>query len=290
MRGVAVSALALCGCLSHHDAPPAAAADHAALQLSSGQIRVVDQGSGDPIVLLHGFGAAIESWGTTLEVLSQNHRVLALDARGFGLSSRGDGDYSLAALADDVDQAMALAGIERATIAAHSWGSAIALVFALRHPDRVERLVLVDSLAYERQIPWAMKAARTPGIGEFIVGTFYTSRLDANLEEAFFDPSILTYADVAAIRYVTEAPGSRASALAISRGVRLSEWQDRYAEIDVPTLIVWGKQDRILGRWWADRLAGDLGQAEVATIDRCGHFPMLESPERFTALVEDFVR
>lgn len=281
--------LLLAGCLAHHEAPRAAI-DHNALDLPGGQVRFVDRGSGDAIVLLHGFGAAIESWGPTLDVLAQDHRVVALDARGFGLSTRAAGDYTLEALADDVGDAMTELGIETASIVAHSWGSSIALVFALRHPERVERLVLVDSLAYERQVPWIMKAARTPGVGELLMGTFYSAHFDANLEEAFYDPSILTYADVAAARYVAEAPGSKAAALAISRGIELQPWQERYPEIKAPVLIVWGEQDRILHPWWANRLAGDLSQAQVETIDRCGHFPMLEAPERFTALVQAFLQ
>lgn len=277
------------GCLSYHEAPPAAAAFDV-FHLPSGQVRYLDRGEGDAIVLLHGFGSAIESWGTTIDHLARGHRVLALDARGFGLSSRLEGDYSLAALANDVNDAMAEAGISEATIVGHSWGGSVALVFALNHPERVRSLVLVASLAYERQLPWVMKAARTPGLGEFIVGTFYTAQLDANLERAFYDPSLLTYQDVENVRWLARVPGSKATALAITRGIDLEKWQGRYAKIDVPTLIVWGKQDRILHRWWADRLAGDLRQARVEIIDRCGHFPMIEAPERFAALVEDFVQ
>jgi pimeloyl-ACP methyl ester carboxylesterase len=225
-----------------------------------------------------------------VENLSEGHRVLALDARGFGLSTRADGDYSLAALADDVALAMHAVGIEHAVIVGHSWGSAVALVFALRHPDRADKLILVDGLAYDSQVPWAMRAARTPGLGEFIVGTFFTAQFDAQLERAFYDPSILTFEQVASARSKMKTPGSRAAALAVSRGIDLRPWQARYGEIDVPVLVVWGKQDRILSPWWADRLATDLGRARVETIDHCGHFPMLEAPERLASLLEEFMQ
>ncbi len=278
----------LLGCASLQSGPVEALGG-TTMQLPAGEVRYVDQGQGSPIVMLHGFGAALESWGPAIDELSQQHRVLALDARGFGLSTHGEGDYSLDALAQDVVHAMDARGIDKATVVAHSWGGAVALAVALNHPERIERLVLVSSLAYEPQVPWAMRAARTKGLGEFIVGTFYTAQLDAHLEEAFYDPSQLTYADVEAIRTMADAPGSRAAALQISRGVRLEEWQHRYRDIDVPTLIVWGKQDRILNPWWAQRLSTDLAESRVETIDRCGHFPMLEQPEQFASLVEGFV-
>ncbi len=266
----------------------AASALAATLHLPQGEVRFTEQGQGTAIVMLHGFGSSLESWGPSIDVLSQQHHVLALDARGFGLSDRSAGDYSLSALGRDVTDAMDARGIDRATVVAHSWGSAVALALALQAPDRVDRLVLVSSLAYEPQVPWTMRATRARGVGELLVNTFYTARLDANIERAFHDPSVLTYEQMQAMRYVTELPGSRAAALAISREVRLGQQDDRYGELDVPTLVIWGRQDRILNPWWARRLGRDLG-ADVELLDDCGHFPMLEQPEHFAALVEGFV-
>ena len=284
-----IAGLSLPGCLAHHEAPRNPTF-YSSLELPTGKVRYFDRGEGEAIVLLHGFGGAIESWEQTVDALPKDRRILAMDARGFGLSTRAEGDYSLKALANDVNFAMESLGIEKASIVGHSWGSAVALVLALEHPERVERLVLVDGLAYEKQVPWSIKAARRSGLGELIVGTFYTAQLDARLEKGFFDPSRLSYDEVASVRYKLEAPGSRAAALAISRGVDLEAWQPRYSEIEVPTMIVWGKQDRVLSPWWAGRLATDLTQARVETLDRCGHFPMIEAPRRFAALLEDFIQ
>jgi pimeloyl-ACP methyl ester carboxylesterase len=280
--------LLMVGCLSWQVHPPERAGANS-LAMVDGTVRAVDQGAGDAIVLLHGFGGSLEVWEGVRQSLARGHHVLALDARGFGRSDRSPGDYSTKGMVRDVVAAMDARGLSRATIVAHSWGSGAALALALAHPERVERLVLVDSLAYPAQVPWFLDAARTPVLGEVLMGAFYTAQVDARLERAFYDPSLLEWTHVEAVRTSLSLPGSRSAALAVARGLDLEAQSQRYSELTLPVLVVWGAQDQITPPAWGERLVRDLPHGRLERIDRCGHFPMLEAPERFTALVADFL-
>jgi 2-hydroxymuconate-semialdehyde hydrolase len=286
---VAGATLALAGCLGWQTPDLNAPADHV-LALPQGQAHFRDIGQGPPVVLLHGYGASLATWREVIEPLAQDHRVLALDARGFGLSSRTEGDYSVAAMADDVVAAMDARGVQRASIVAHSWGVSTALALALRHPERVDKLVLVDGVAWQDQLAWGFQTAKVPLVGELVFGAFYTAQEDQRLEASFYDASTVGWEDVDRLRRANRLPGSRAAALAIARGLDLEPWSERYALIPHPSLVIWGRQDGLIGADQAERLGSTLVRADVEFIDRCGHFPMLEAPERFVALVQDFLR
>lgn len=280
----------LSGCLRWEVGPaPAVARDLDTLELTRGAVRYVDRGAGDAVVLVHGFGAAIESWGGTVDALARTHRVLALDARGFGLSSRAEGDYTIEALSDDIVEAMDARGIERASVVAHSWGSAVTLALALRHPERVERLVITDGLVFDGQRNWFVRTAQVPVLGEALVGAFWTAQLDLRLEESYADPTVLAFEDVQRVRKMLELRGSRAAGLAVVRTMRLADYSARYGDIDVPTLVIWGDADAITPPAWAERLGRELPNSRVELIEAAGHFPMLEAPARYQALVQEFL-
>jgi pimeloyl-ACP methyl ester carboxylesterase len=259
------------------------------VELPQGTVRVIEEGTGDVVMLLHGFAGSIDVWDGVRTELAKEHRVLTLEARGFGRSDRLPGDYSTGAMVTDIIGTMDARGVEHATIIAHSWGSGAALALALSHPERVDRLVLVDSMAYKGQVPWFLDAARTPIVGEALMGAFYTAHLDARLERAFYDPTLLEWKHVEGVRRLLSLPGSRPAALAVARGISLDTLSPRYRELKVPVLVVWGAQDRVTPAVWGERLVRDLPRGRLERIDRCGHFPMLEAPERFLALVGDFL-
>jgi pimeloyl-ACP methyl ester carboxylesterase len=243
------------------------------------------------VVLIHGFASNRDIWAAIEPRLAESHRVLSLDLLGFGHTSRFAGDYSRQA-----QQAMVLAlmdevGIDRASVVAHSMGSAVSLGLAADAPDRVEQLVLLGAWVFEEQVPWSFRDARQPGIGEGIFGVWFEEHLDLRMRYGFYDPdSFVTEAVLEHAREGLKRPGARAAALATIRGVDLVGLEEQLPAIDVPVRLIHGANDPVARIAFAERLANRLPDVELFAIAECGHFPMLEAPGRTATLVGGALR
>ena len=266
------------GCLSFHQGPmPGEPRNATYVQLGDTRVRYIDRGKGPPVVLLHGFASALETWETVVPALTDKHRVVALDLKGFGWTDRPDGDYSPDAQAQLVLALLDKLGIGRAAVVAHSWGSSVALALALRAPGRVERLALYDAWVYEAQLPTAFIWARADGMGELIFGLFYDERPDEKMEGAFYDPSRISEHFVEEVEAALDRPGTTAAALAAVRGQRFEDVEDQYRTIRQPVLLLWGREDRVTHLSYGERLVSELPNAKLMVYPRCGHFPMIEA-------------
>jgi len=259
----------------HQGAMEGEPADATFAQVEGARVRYVDEGEGDPVVLIHGFASSLETWNGVRPRLAQSHRVLALDLKGFGWTDRPEGDYSPQAQARLVLALMDERGIERAALVAHSWGSAVALALALEAPERVSRIALYDAYVFREQRPTFFQWADADGMGELLFGLFYDQRPDDRIALAFFDPEALPQALVDAVVSALDRPGTRAAALAATRGMRFE--QERYGEIEAPVLLLWGREDRVATLSQGERLANELAEARLRVYPRCGHFPMIEA-------------
>lgn len=284
--------LLLCasGCLGfHRGAMPGEPADGTWADVDGTRVRYLDVGQGTAVVLLHGFASSLETWSDIIPVLAKSHRVLALDLKGFGWTDRPEGDYSPHAQAQLVSALMKERGIENAAIVAHSWGSSIALDLALSEPEKVSRLALYDAWIYEEQLPSFFHLSRASGVGELLFALFYDQRPDERLGSAFFQPELVSEALVEEVERSLRRPGTRAAALAAARGQRFAQVQTEYKKITVPTLLLWGREDKVTTLSVGERLANDLPHARLAVYPRCGHFPMLEAATASTEDLERFI-
>ncbi|MCU0697821.1 MAG: alpha/beta fold hydrolase [Myxococcaceae bacterium] len=272
--------LAACasGCLAHHTgAMPGEPADGTFVSVEGVRVRYLDVGEGPAVVLLHGFASSIENWVAVIPALKGKHRVLAVDLKGFGWTDRPVGDYSPAAQAALVRAVMKERGVDKAAVVAHSWGSSVALAFALAYPEATERLALYDAWVYESQLPSMFQLARAKGLGEFLFAAFYSERGDERLANAFYDPEIIPEKLVEDVERAMERPGTRAAALEAVRGMRFFEVEGRYSSIKAPTLLLWGREDIVTPLSVGERLSRELPNARLVVYPRCGHFPMIEA-------------
>ena len=282
--------LALAGCLSFHHGPMAGEPKNATfLNAGGARVRYVDRGKGPPVVLLHGFASALETWNDVMRDLERDHRVVALDLKGFGWTDRPEGDYSPLAEAKLVLALMDQLGIDRAAIVAHSWGASVALRLALAAPARVSRLALYDAWIYEDQLPTTFVWARAGGIGELLFGLFYRERPDDKIAIAFYDPSNVSQQLVDATERALDRPGTTAAALAAVRGQRFAEVEKHYREVDKPVLLLWGREDRVTQLRYGEQLSTELPNARLEVFPRCGHFPMIEAAHASTRALSKFL-
>lgn len=297
---VTALALSLSGCLGFHAGPAPNEPKDGALgpmtwkTVEGARVRYVDLPAtdgetGTPVVFIHGFASVLESFLPVIQEVRKNHRVVAMDLKGFGLTDRPEGDYSPPAQAKLVEGLMDQLGVERASLVAHSWGSSIALQIALDAPERVQKIALYDAWVYEEQIPTFFLWARADGIGETLFSLYYDQLPDEKIALGFYDRSLVTEALVEGVERELDAPGNTAAALAAVRGQKYAEVQKRYPTIKQPVLLLWGREDKVTTLNFGERLSKELPNARLVVYPQCGHFPMIEAAAPSTREVLEFL-
>lgn len=279
------------GCLDFHaGAVPGAPKGAQFANLKGTRIHFSDSGAGPPVVLVHGFASSLNVWGGVKKALLPAHRVLALDLKGFGYSSRPEGDYSPKAQAELVLALLDERGVEGPVdFVAHSWGSSVVLELALIAPERVRKIALYDAWVYEDQLPSTFAWARADGMGELLIGAFYDERADEKMASAFFDPKYVTEELVDTVEDQLARPGTKAAALAAIRGQRYENIEARYKKIEKPVLLLWGREDRVTTLDFGERLSKELPNAHLNVYPQCGHFPMIEAVSPSTRDLVEFL-
>lgn len=282
--------LSLSGCLEFHSgAMPGEPKTAHYAKLDGARLRYTDEGSGPPVVLIHGYASSLETWDFLVPELVKTHRVISLDLKGFGWSDRPEGDYSPAAEANLVLELMNKLKVDRAAVVGHSWGSSVTLSLALTAPERVTRIALYDAWVYEDQLPAMFVMARASGVGELLFTLFHDQRPDERLALAFYNKDFISEPLVEAVERALERPGTGAAALAAARGQRFSEMEKRYKKIDKPVLLLWGRDDVVSTVAMGERLSRDLPHARLVVYPRCGHLPMLEAKNESNAELVKFL-
>lgn len=275
---IALIAVILGGCPSFHAARPTdAPADATYAEIDGVYLRYQARGQGPAVVLIHGYGSSSEIWTKVMDRLASSHRVIAVDLKGFGYSSRPAGDYSPTAQAALVWKLLDKLGVETTDIVGHSWGTSVTLAMALANPGRVERIALYAAYVYEAQVPGFFRWARLGGFGELIFALNYRGRIEDRAYLAYFDPAFVTQARVEILERDLARPGTVAAALAAARGQRYAAVESLYRTVTAPTLLLWGRDDAVTPVAYGERLARDLPNASLKIYPRCGHVPMIEA-------------
>jgi pimeloyl-ACP methyl ester carboxylesterase len=276
------------------------------LWLNVGEINIhcLAAGSrGRPVVILHGggFDAAGLSFRKTIPVLAGRHRVFAPDWPGFGESDAMPRNWCVEECVEFVADLLDALGLRRVILVGLSMGGAFALGFTLRSPEHVERLVLVDSVGLGGGIPggfvsyfalhlplvdelrWAL-LKRVPNLARRSMCAPLLNQSGAAIEEALDE-----------IIRLARKPGSGTAFRQLQRseyrwrGLRTS-YLDRLSEIQIPTLIVHGAEDKLIPVACAQRAHWLIPHSQLEIIARCGHLPPVEQPESFNRIISSFLR
>lgn len=290
----AALALGVVGCAPafHPDPLPDAPEDYRFARLDHAHLRFIDQGEGPVVVLVHGFASSLNVWKDILPELTARYRVIAVDLMGFGWSNRPDADYSPAAQAELVWKLLDRLGVgeQPVRVVAHSWGASVALAMALQQQERTNSLALYAAWALEEQLPSFFLWAREPGMGELLFQLYYEQRVEDRMRLAYFDTRHITVEELETVDGVLQRPGTKAAALAATRGQRFAEMQARYEEVQAPTLLLWGEEDHVSMPSAAKTLLRMIPDSRIAWYPRCGHFPMVEAREASTRDLLAFLR
>jgi pimeloyl-ACP methyl ester carboxylesterase len=245
------------------------------------RIHYRDRGEGSPLVLLHGSNSSLQTWEGWVSALSADHRVITLDLPGHGLTGPDAKQrYSAAQMAEVVDLFVGKLGVARFALAGNSMGGNVAWHYTLAHPDKVERLILVDSAGYPREEPrpFALRAMSSSLFG--VVAQHVTPRfmIARSVKDTYGDPSKVTDARVDEYEDQLLREGNReATRIRLSSAADDGQ-QSRLAEIKVPTLILWGALDRWILPKYGERFAKDIPGSTLVMLPGLGHIPMEEDP------------
>ncbi len=258
-------------------------------------------GEGEPtLVLLHGFAASAFSWRKVTKPLGELRSVIAFDRPAFGLTERpmpeewsGQNPYSSEAQADLTVALMDELGVDKAVLVGHSAGGTIAALTALRHPDRVEALILEDAAIYRQAgtPSWLRPLLLTPQmrwLGPVLVRSIATWG-EGVIETAWDDPEKITVELLSGYKKPLQAENWDRALWEFTLASHPLALGARLQEITLPVLVITGDNDRIVPTQESVRLAGELPNAELVVIPRCGHVPHEECPEPFLDAVTDFV-
>lgn len=257
------------------------------VELSHGKTRVLEAGSGDPVILLHGAGftSSADGWLLNIEPLAERFRVLALDCLGWGLGDRLDAEYSFAYLVDHVRELQDAFGIKQAHIVGHSMGGWIGSLLAYESPNRVDKLVLVASGGTAtRPLPTMVhfKPPAREDIHADLERRFGGRGVDiARLEEREVGKTenaewVAAFAKVMA--HMTN-PLTRARYNTLRR----------LPHITAPTLIIWGRDDQVNALEMGEDTHRLIPNSRLVVLENCGHGVPTEHPEEFNRTVLEFL-
>ncbi len=251
------------------------------------RVHYVEQGAGPAIVLVHGFGGQTASYAQLMPLLAADHRVIAVDLKGYGYSERNpNAGLSATDQVTMLRQLLERLGVARAVFVGHSMGGGIVQRFAATYPDAVEALVLMASVSGEERL-----ARHLPPAGLLrpvlpLLANLVATRL---LDGCFCDRSILTpelreeYVRPARIR------GSLDGLLAMARDSRYDPPIDA-AAITMPVLLLYGVEDRVVPLSVAERIRRRIPQAQLVVIERTAHMLLVERPQACADAIASFLR
>lgn len=252
----------------------------------------------DSIILIHGYGGSSFSWRHWGPLLAKRAHVVLVDMKGFGLSPKpDDGRYGPEHQAELIYRLIFRADLKQVTLIGHSLGGGVALGVALKvldsEPERLQRLVLLASAAYQQQMPPFVKLAKHRRLASLtlrILGSQFLIRYV--LKSIVFNPASVS--DDQILGYAKPLSSHEAQRVLIDTALAivppdLGMMTARFKEIAVPTLILWGRSDLVVPLWVGERLVEELPNARLEVLENCGHMPAEELPEQSWELLQDFL-
>lgn len=258
------------------------------LEVDGGRLHYVDEGRGDPILFVHGTPSWSFLYRHQIKALRGEHRCVAPDHIGFGLSAKpADWGYSFADHARNLATLIERLGLDQFTLVAHDLGGPIALAYALDHPGRVARLALFNTFLWPMEGEFAV-----PAVGKLFaspLGRYLYLQQNASarwlLPMVYGDRAKLTPAIHSQYLGPFPTPADRHGMFAFARQVAAGSqwtaglWERRAALADLPALLVWGMKDVAFGPKYLARWREVLPQAQVLELPGAGHFVQEEEPE-----------
>jgi pimeloyl-ACP methyl ester carboxylesterase len=253
----------------------------------------VERGAGEPLILLHGFFFDAEMWGKNIDALAAVYKVYAIDLWGFGYSSRARLEYDYPLYADQLLKFMDALDIKKAALLGQSMGGGTIIRFTVSHPDRVNKIVLVNAAGLPNKLPPIGKISNLPLLGEWMYGLETNGIRKFTLKNNFIhNAQLLTTGFFDRLTRFHKIRGSSEVMLSVTRKQFFDTLKDdiaRLAGMDIPALIVWGGNEKTIPLPVGRELHRLLPGSRLEILDRAGHCSNIDQYEEFNRLVLEFL-
>lgn len=243
-----------------------------------------DEGTGPTIVLLHGVASSLHTWDGWVKELRPHYRIIRIDLPGHGLTGPDSSrkEYDIAYMTDMLNKLLVRIGVEKAHFAGNSLGGYIAWNYAIEHPEKVDKLVLLDAAGYPQKMPFIMSFAAWPVVGE--MSQIFMPRIivSQNVKRAYGDKSKVNKKLVRRYHDLTLRKGNRKALVGTFRQMKKQTKDENLGDgvkrVKAPTLLMWGEKDVWVPLAVMKRFQADLKNVVSVTYEGVGHMPMEEIP------------
>ena len=241
-----------------------------------GKFEYVEVGVGQPLMLLHGLFGALSNFSDLIEHFRHTHKVIVPILPLYDLDLL---HTTVKGLAKHVQQFIDHKGYDQIHLLGNSLGGHVGLVYILSHPEKIKTLTLTGS----------------SGLFENAMGDSYPKRGDyeyirAKTAETFYDPAVATKELVDEVFEITNSRIKVIKIIALAKSAIRNNLGEELGQIKVPTLLIWGKNDKVTPPFVAEDFHKLIPNSELAFIDQCGHAPMMEVPHAFNEILEQFLK
>ncbi len=263
------------------------------IKLDGYSTHYIEKGEGEPVILIHGFLYDSYMWNKNIDALADKFKVYAIDLWGFGYSTRDPMDYGYQLYANQLLKFMDALDIQKASLIGQSMGGGTSIFFSVNHRDRVNKLILVDPAGMPNPLPLIGKITNLPKIGEFLLrlkSDFYRKMV---LSTTFiYDKEFVTESYFENVTRFHKIKGTIEILLKILRKQffhTLSDEIHRLGEMDVPILIIFGRQDKAVPLERGKEMHNILRGSQIEIFENAGHCPHDEQSQKFNQLAVDFL-
>ncbi len=263
------------------------------------KLHYVTQGEGPLMLMLHGFPEFWYSWRHQIPEFAKDYKVVALDLRGYNESDKPQqkSAYIMSEFIKDVEGVIKGLGYDRCVLVGHDWGGAIAWCFAYAHPEMLERLIVMniphpvkfaEGLRTPQQLLRSSYAFffQLPVLPELLIQWSDYQTIESALKGMAINKNVFTPADIEAYKDAASRRGALTAMLNYYRNAFGSFWQQEWSLLQVPTLMIWGEEDKALGKELTYGTEEYVKDFQIRYIPNCSHWVQQEQP----ALVNEYMR
>lgn len=263
--------------------------DSTYIEVLGAQVRIKESGRGEPLLLLHGFASSADTWDSWRAYLGKHYRVIAVDIPPFAITGPLPGrQMSPDELQNFMDALVAKLELKQFYLGGNSLGGYISWRYAVRHPEQVKKLVLVDSAGYSHAKPLPVKLMETPvlrNITAHLSPYFFVAH---SVRDAYGSKENVSDAQIQRYHDMMRRENSRAAVSDLMGSLVFDG--DEVKAVRTPTLIMWGGRDRWIPPAHADLFHHDIPGSQLVMFDELGHIPMEEDPARTALAVARFLQ
>ena len=268
------------------------------IQVETYRLCYVVKGKGEPIVLIHGYGAGMWVWEKQMDALSKNHQVFAVDLLGHGFSDRPKIEYTPETYVRSLKCFMEGVGIEKAVLIGNSMGGGISWWMAVSFPERVKKLILIDAAPPDvldqiqnDSFRMLVEVKNLPLLPYLIIASRDRESIKGVLEECISERSLITPGIIDRAFQLLRVRGTTwALASTFKHATDALRFKESLSLIPHPTLVIWGEQDLIFPVTVGEKLHRIIPRSILRTIPQSGHIPMWETPEAVNPILLSFLR